>query len=122
MWLAVPPMTEQSKETLAELKLKHMLSGVKLHILSKSASETIVIEELNAFAVASVRYIAALEVALKPFALTDEEAYELQSFLDEELIFMRPDDGNDSVLNGWRKNVTIGDVRKATEGANGVKP
>lgn len=111
-------MTEQASKSLAELKLEHMLAAVKLHILSKSASSTIVIAEMNAALVASLHYIAALEAALKPFALTDDEWFELQAFRDEELIWMRPDDGNDSVMNGWRKRVTIGNVRRATIDAN----
>lgn len=56
---------------------------------------------------------ARLREALKPFALTDDERYELGSFLDDEDVYMCPDDGNDSVKNGWRKQVTIGNLRHA---------
>ena len=56
---------------------------------------------------------ARLREALKPFALTDDERCELGSFLDDEDVYMRPDDGNDSVKNGWRKQVTIGNLRHA---------
>src|SRR5690606_21630044 len=63
--------------------------------------------------------IACLREALKPFALAEDERFELGSFEDEELIFMRPDDGNDSVKNGWRKTVTIGDTRRASEAVRG---
>lgn len=58
---------------------------------------------------------ARLREALKPFALTDDERYELGSFLDDEDVYMRPDDGNDSVKRGWSKKVTIGDMRRASE-------
>lgn len=114
-------MTEQASSTLSDLKLAYMLAGVKLHILSKSASTPILIEAMSAVVTGAVHYITALEAALKPFALTDDERFELQTFQDEELIWMRPDDGNDSVMNGWRKQVTIGDVRRAAEASNGVK-
>lgn len=108
-------MSKQASKILADLKLEYMLAGIKLHILSKSASTPIVMEAMSTLIPAAVLYITALEAALNPFALTDDERYELQSFHDEELIWMRPDDGNDSVMNGWRKKVTIGDVRRATE-------
>lgn len=62
---------------------------------------------------------AALEAALRAFAFTDDELFDTHEFHAEEIIFMRPDDGNDSVQNGWRKIVTVADVRKAAALVNG---
>lgn len=52
---------------------------------------------------------------LRPFAFTSDELYETQTFRDDELIFLRPNDDNDSVKHGWRKERTFADVRRASE-------
>lgn len=71
------------------------------------------ITALEAALTASEQARAQAVSALKPFALTDDERLELGAFLDDEDVYMRPDDGNDSVKNGWRKQVTIGNLRHA---------
>lgn len=56
-----------------------------------------------------------LAAALKPFVFSADELYETQSFRDDEVVFMRPDDGNGSVKNGWWKLVHFADVRRAAD-------
>ena len=59
--------------------------------------------------------IAYLQTCLKPFAFNVDELYETAAFEDDELIFLRPDDGTDSVSKSWRKDVKFADVRRASE-------
>lgn len=63
--------------------------------------------------------LLTLTEALRPFVFNEDELFDTQEFQDDELIFMRPNDGNDSASLGWRKDVTFADVRRA---ANALYP
>lgn len=62
---------------------------------------------------------ARLRAALEPFVFDEDELFETHDFQDNELIFLRPKDGNDSVQNGWRKTVTFANVRRAADALKG---
>lgn len=56
---------------------------------------------------------------LTPLSFSADELFETATFPDDAQIFLRPDDGNDSVINGWKKSVAFADVRRATRMLNG---
>lgn len=58
-----------------------------------------------------------LRAALRTLVFNEAELDETIMFSDDDRIFIRPDDGNDSVKNGWHKTITFADVRSAASAA-----
>jgi hypothetical protein len=68
------------------------------------------------------RQVEVLTTALQPFSFSEDELFETQGFAESEAIFIRPDDGNDSVNNGWRKCVYFADIRRAAAALAASQP
>lgn len=66
----------------------------------------------TARAEAAEREAKEARAAMKPFSFTSDELFETASFTDDDVIYLRPDDNNDSVSNAWSKTITFADIRR----------